>query len=341
MSDALSLRHVSRSYGPVRAVRDVSVTAPDRGVLALLGASGSGKSTVLRLIAGLEPVDAGEISLGGQRVSQVGVTLPPEQRRVGLVFQDYALFPHLTAAKNVAFGLNREPKEARLATALLWLEKVGLLHKQNAYPHELSGGEQQRVALARALAPRPQCVLLDEPFSGLDQALRIELRDLTRAIAKDTQSAFVFVTHDAQEALYMADRLGVMAQGRLIQEDHPKQVYEAPVSLAAAGSLGALNLAEGRVQDGAVDTPFGKVAAPQLMNGTAAVVAVRVEALLVSDGDGATVVDRRPQGAFDLVHVTIAETGMVWRAFVPARMAAFSRCAVTLDPRGAFAFAND
>jgi iron(III) transport system ATP-binding protein len=171
---AVTLTNVRRAYNGAWALDDVSLTAPDGKVLALLGPSGSGKSTILRLIAGLEQVDAGEVHIGGERASAPGQTLPAEQRRIGMVFQDYSLFPHLSAAANVAFGLGALSRQEREAQALAWLDRVGLKHRAAAYPHELSGGEQQRIALARALAPKPRAILLDEPFSGLDPVQRAE-----------------------------------------------------------------------------------------------------------------------------------------------------------------------
>ncbi|HRO04566.1 MAG TPA: ABC transporter ATP-binding protein, partial [Terricaulis sp.] len=169
---SVTLSKVRRIYDGKPVVNEVSLTAPEAQVLALLGASGSGKSTLLRLIAGLENVDGGEIRLGDEIVSTPRRTLPAEARRVGMVFQDYSLFPHLSAAANVAFGLERLPRAEREAQALSWLDRIGLQARAHAFPHELSGGEQQRVALARALAPTPRAVLLDEPFSGLDPVLR-------------------------------------------------------------------------------------------------------------------------------------------------------------------------
>ncbi|MBK6705172.1 MAG: ATP-binding cassette domain-containing protein [Caulobacteraceae bacterium] len=165
---SVQLTNVRRRYGKTLVLDDVSFTAPEGQVVALLGASGSGKSTILRLIAGLEPVDAGEVRIGGERVSGAGAAVAAEARRIGMVFQDYSLFPHLTAGANVAFGLDKLGRAERDEMALKWLDRVGLKHRAGAYPHELSGGEQQRVALARALAPKPRAILLDEPFSGLD-----------------------------------------------------------------------------------------------------------------------------------------------------------------------------
>jgi len=332
---AISLLNVSRRYGATTALDAVSLTAPSAKVLALLGQSGSGKSTLLRLIAGLEPVDGGEIRVADDAVSTPTRTLPTEQRRIGMVFQDYSLFPHLSAAANVGFGLDRLPRADREAQARAWLDRVGLAPRADAYPHELSGGEQQRVALARALAPKPRAVLLDEPFSGLDPVLRDELREVTLGALRETQTTALFVTHDAEEALLVADRLAILKGGRLLQEAAPREAYDKPASIDAAAALGPINVFAGVVEGGAVRTPFGNVAAP-LANGARAHVAVRAEALALTPGAMARVLDVRPHGAHDLVRIQAGE--IVWRALVPARSSLGDVVDVALQPAGAFAF---
>ncbi|MDX2237019.1 MAG: ABC transporter ATP-binding protein [Hyphomonadaceae bacterium] len=335
---AIAVTRVRRAYGDAPAVDDVTVTAPAGRTLALLGPSGSGKSTLLRMIAGLEPVDAGEIRIGGDRVSAPGFTLAPEARRIGMVFQDYALFPHLTAAGNVAFGLAGAAREAREAEALSWLDRVGLKRRAGAYPHELSGGEQQRVALARALAPQPRAVLLDEPFSGLDSTLRATLRDMTMAAIADAGATAVFVTHDIDEALAIADRLAVMHQGRLLQEDDPRTVYDHPNSVEAARALGPVNVIAALARGGAAETPFGAVSAAGLSGAVS--VAVRAEALQLVPGGRALVTARRPQGAFDAAWIEAG--GVTWRAAIPNRGGPEpgARADVRIDPAGAFVFAR-
>ena len=333
----VTLSHVRRAYDGAWAVDDVSLTAPEAQVLALLGPSGSGKSTILRLIAGLEPVDAGEIRIGDQLVSSPAHTLPTEARRVGMVFQDYSLFPHLSAGANVAFGLAGMSRAERDARALAWLDRVGLKHRSGAYPHELSGGEQQRVALARALAPQPRAVLLDEPFSGLDPVLRAELRDATLATLAEARTTTVFVTHDAEDALQVADRLAILKAGRLLQEAPPREAYDRPASVDVAAALGPINVCGGRVENGAVSTPFGAVHANGLATGAAACAAVRAEALKLQPGAGARVVDVRPHGAHDLVR--IEADGVIWRALTPARTPLGQTVAVSIEPAGAFVFA--
>jgi iron(III) transport system ATP-binding protein len=328
---------VSRAYAGVAALDSVSLTAPEAKVLALLGPSGSGKSTIMRLIAGLEPVDAGDVRIGDEIVSTPSRTLAAEARRIGMVFQDYALFPHLTAGANVAFGLDKLARAERDEKALRWLDRVGLKHRAHAYPHELSGGEQQRVALARALAPAPRAVLLDEPFSGLDPVLRAELRDATLTTLAETKTTTIFVTHDAEDALQVADRLAILKAGRMLQEASPREAYDKPASLHVAAALGPINSYRGRVQSGVVQTPFGAVAAAHLAEGAEADVAVRAEAIALRPGAGVRVLDVRPHGAHDLVR--LESQGLIWRALAPARINLGETVDVELAPTGAFAFA--
>jgi iron(III) transport system ATP-binding protein len=265
--------------------------------------------------------------------------MPPEARRVGMVFQDYALFPHLSAISNVMFGLDQIGPTAREYEARHWLERVGLARRAEAYPHELSGGEQQRVALARALAPRPHCVLLDEPFSGLDPVLRAELREATLSALRETGATTFFVTHDAEEALFVADRLAILKSGRLIQCDDPRVIYDRPTSADAAAALGVVNLFGGVVSGARVVTPFGAIST-DLSEGQPALAVVRAEAVTLTAGMRARVRDRHPQGAHDLVR--IESEGQVWRAIVPARGGAVIGASVdvTIDPSGAFVFAR-
>jgi len=332
---SVTLSNVRCAYGGTLALNDVSLIAPEGKVLALLGPSGSGKSTILRLVAGLEQLDAGEIRIGETLASGPGHNTPTEERRVGMVFQDYSLFPHLTAGANVAFGLNGQARAEREAHALRWLDRVGLKHRAHSYPHELSGGEQQRVALARALAPKPRAILLDEPFSGLDPLQRAELRDATLATLAETKTTTLFVTHDAEDALQVADRLAILKAGRLLQEAAPREAYDKPASLDAAAALGPINVFEARAENGTALTPFGAVPA-NLQNGASARVAVRAESLVLRPGSQARVIDVRPHGAHDLVR--IESQGVIWRALVPARTPLGQSVDVEIQPAGAFVF---
>jgi iron(III) transport system ATP-binding protein len=236
------LQDVSRHFAPdVRAVDGISLAIPSGQFVALLGPSGCGKSTTLRLLAGLERPDTGAIWLAGRCVAGPQTWLPPEARRVGLVFQDYALFPHLNVGDNVAFALTRQSRAQRRQRVAELLDLVGLAGLAPRYPHELSGGQQQRVALARALAPRPAVVLLDEPFSNLDTALRTSTREEVRAILRAAGTTALLVTHDQEEALSLADTVAVMFAGRLAQVAAPQAVYLRPATCQVATFVGAAN----------------------------------------------------------------------------------------------------
>ncbi len=287
MSDPIiELRHVSKAFGPARAVAEVSLSVPRGGLLALLGPSGCGKTTLLRLIAGLEKPDAGEIWLEGRRVAGEGAWLPPEVRRVGLVFQDYALFPHLTLAENIAFGLHHldGQKPQRVAEML---QLTGLDGLGRRYPHQLSGGQQQRVALARALASRPSVVLLDEPFSNLDAALRKTVRQEVRQILRAFGATTLFVTHDQEEALSLADRVAVMERGRIVQIGAPQQVYLRPATPELAVFLGEANFLPGEAHGRTVTCALGKLLLASPVIGQVSVM-IRPEAIkLTVDPAGA------------------------------------------------------
>ncbi len=328
------------------AVDGISLTLRRGCVTALLGASGSGKSTLLRAIAGLERIARGEIRMGPQVLANANTHLPPEARRVGVVFQDYALFPHMTAAQNVAFGLDARPRLQRQALAGDWLARVGLGDRRDAFPHELSGGEQQRVALARALAPEPAIVLLDEPFSALDPGLRSELRDLAGDVLRAAGCPALFVTHDADEALYMADQLAILSRGRLVQGGSPHEVYAHPADLTAAAALGSVNVHRGRVQGGVLTTPFVALPAPDLADGAPAVAVVRVEGVRPIPGTAFGVRDRRAQGPFTLLRVE-APCGALWKAQARADVVSDAgagvsggRCDLSIAPGAAHVFAD-
>ena len=274
----LEITGIERRFGAAAAaVRGVSLTVWPGEVTCLLGPSGCGKSTTLRLIAGIERPDAGEIRIAGQVMADTRTDLPPERRPVGMVFQDLALFPHMTVAANVGFGLPRSKAAQDMVTALL--DRVGLAHHAAKYPHQLSGGEQQRIALIRALATRPRVMLLDEPFSSLDQRLRVEMRELALDLLREEGAAVVLVTHDPDEAMMMADRIAIMRDGRILQEGAPLDIYHRPVDLAVAGFLSDLNVFSGRVAQGRVATPIGELPAPGLGEGTSVNVAFRPEHL--------------------------------------------------------------
>ena len=287
---------LSRVYGAVRAVHGFSLSIRTGEIVALLGPSGCGKTTVLRLLAGFERPDAGRIALGERVVAGPGVYIPPERRRIGMVFQHYALFPHLSVGDNVAYGLRGKERRAQ---ARAMLELVGLGGLEGRMPHQLSGGQQQRVALARALAPGPAVLLLDEPFSNLDADLRAAMRSQVRAILKRAGATALFVTHDQDEALFMGDRVAVMSAGRLEQAAAPQELFLAPATRFVAEFIGTASFVRASVTNSGLETELGFVPQPVAAPQGAEVEAVaRPDDLLLSaDSDGnARVVGRMFRG---------------------------------------------
>jgi len=254
-AEVVACRGVSKRFGEAIAVREASLTLHEGELLALLGRSGCGKTTLLRIIAGLERADAGTVEVGGRVVEGPGVHAPPEKRGVGVVFQDAALFPHLTVEQNVGYGLSRRARKAGRARELI--QMVGLAGMEPRRPHELSGGERQRVALARALAPSPAVVLLDEPFSGLDASLRDSMRAEVRRVLHEAGASAILVTHDQEEALSVADRVGVMLEGAVAQTGSPAEVYLRPASREVAALVGDGNLLPGAVAGDCVRCELG------------------------------------------------------------------------------------
>jgi iron(III) transport system ATP-binding protein len=294
---SVSIAGVRKAFGSTRAVDGVDLEIGEGELVAVLGPSGCGKSTLLRLIAGFERPDAGEIHAGGRLLAGAGTWMPPERRRVGMVFQDYALFPHLSVEANVGFGLVKLQRDERAAIVRRTLELVGLQHKATAYPHELSGGERQRVALARALAPEPEVVLLDEPFSSLDATLRAGLRREVELILREAGATALLVTHDQEEALSLADRLAVMRAGRIVQVGRPEDVYARPDERWTAQFVGEVNVLSGIARGSGVETEVGRFDLPAPAEGEVHV-AVRPEQLeLRADhAANAEVVDREFRG---------------------------------------------
>ena len=308
----LCLAFPSASVESRAGVHGISLTVGDGEILALLGPSGCGKTTTLRLIAGLETPDSGAVSLRGETVSGPGKFVPAEKRRIGFMFQDFALFPHLTVAENVAFGLKQLRNGAKRARALEMLTEVGLLDKADEYPDRLSGGQKQRVALSRALAPEPSVVLLDEPFSGLDASLRHSLREETVRVLKRTGTTAIMVTHDAEEAMFMADRIALMRDGLIEQVGTPADLYRRPRSPFVASFFGEVNRFAAVVQNGACWTPAGLIETPNVACGTPVDILVRPDQLHVELGpagcgrcNGGTVALKPPLGRSILYHLTV------------------------------------
>jgi iron(III) transport system ATP-binding protein len=290
-------------------LRGVTLTAEPGEILCLLGPSGSGKSTLLRIAAGIEPQSAGRVLLNDREIAGPAVFLPPEKRSIGLVFQDFALFPHMNILDNVRFGLTAlAPADAR-REALHALARVGLENFASAYPHILSGGEQQRVALARALVPRPAVLLLDEPFSGLDSRLKDTVRAETLAALRQSRATAIIVTHDAEEAMRLGDRIALLRAGRIVQEGTAEDLYRRPANLFAAGFFSELNQFVSAAHGGSAMTPLGLVDAP-FADGTPVDVALRLADVEVTRADvpGAVagrVIARRFLGDVEILEVAM------------------------------------
>lgn len=263
----LEIRNIVRRFDGRSVVDDVSLKIMPGQVTCLLGPSGCGKSTTLRIIAGVEMQDSGEIYVDGNLICDTVYRVPPERREIGLMFQDFALFPHLSVAGNVGFGLSGSKEEKRARVAEL-LEKVDLLRFIDGFPHQLSGGEQQRVALARALAPRPRVMLMDEPFSGLDNRLRDGIRDETLSLLKNEDTAVLLVTHEPEEAMRMADEIALMRDGKVVQQGAPYNVYTRPVDRQSVAFFSDANVLRATVNGALAHTVFGRFLAPGVPDGT-------------------------------------------------------------------------
>lgn len=258
MNIAVQTHQLTKSFDQYNtAVYKLDLNVYRGEILALLGPSGCGKTTILRLIAGFEKPEHGSIVLNKRLIVGQGVFTPPEQRGVGMVFQEYALFPHMTVFENVGFGLHKKSKAQIEETVLAMLKLVGLQDFAHRFPHELSGGQRQRIALARALAPRPVLLLLDEPFSNLDADLRAQMRVELRAILKSIQATAILVTHDQEEAMYFGDRVAVINQGKLEQIGTPEEIFHQPVSRFVAEFMGETNFLPGEVKAGVIETELG------------------------------------------------------------------------------------
>ena len=331
LAPRLQIEALTRRFGARPVVDQVSLTIAPGQVTCLLGPSGCGKSTTLRMIAGVDTPDAGRILIDGAEVCGPGRLLPPEARGIGLMFQDFALFPHLTVAQNVGFGLrgDRDTRQRRIDSLL---ERVSLSGYGDKHPHELSGGEQQRVALARALAPRPRLMLMDEPFSGLDNRLRDGIRDTTLEVLKQEGAAVLLVTHEPDEALRMADEIALMRDGRIVQRGSPYHVYNSPADKAAAAFFSDINVIRGVSHGALTQTPFGAFLTPGHVDGGPVEIVIRPQHLKIDfdragrgpnptpqDGTPArgTVVRSRFLGRESLVEFSMDYEGATLTAAVP------------------------
>ncbi len=343
----LEIEDLSHAFAQRRVVDRVSLAVKRGEVHCLVGPSGCGKTTTLRLVAGLEAIQEGRIRIRGRLVAEPGFSIPPERRRVGLMFQDFALFPHLTVAENVAFGLRHLGRGAREDRVRELLARVDMTAYRDAYPHTLSGGEQQRVALARALAPDPDLMLLDEAFSALDTALRTQIREETLAILREAGTATLLVTHDAEEAIRAGDVIHAMQEGRIVQSGAPAELYARPANAFVAGFFGPVNRFRARVRGGAVATPLGEIRVARLDEGEDVEVVVRPEGIRLTRADGSSGSRARLEARRDLgpVHVVwlrladgsrvkVRETGVV-------DVAIGEEVTVALDPRHLFVFPEE
>lgn len=299
----LVLEGITRKFDGQTVVDGLSLSLAPGQVTCLLGPSGCGKSTTLRIAAGVDRQDGGQVLLDGQVISDAQRHMPPEKRSIGLMFQDFALFPHLTVAQNVGFGLKGAAKNAVAAM----LDRVGLMDYCDKYPHMLSGGEQQRVALARALAPKPSVMLMDEPFSGLDNRLRDGIRDETLSILKEEGTSVLLVTHEPEEAMRMADQIALMRGGKIVQIGAPYNIYNNPKDRAAAAFFSDVNVIKGVAEDFQTDTPFGKFFTPALHNRTDVEIVIRPQHLKID-------FDRHGKGPNSTPTDGVPARGLVQRA---------------------------
>jgi len=302
----LETRNLTCSFNGRTVVSDVSLRVAEGQVTCLLGPSGCGKSTTLRMIAGIEQPDSGEVEVDGRAVWNGTTNVPPEAREIGLMFQDFALFPHLIVAQNVAFGLSGR-KSAKRSRALEMLERVSMIQFADQFPHALSGGEQQRVALARALAVQPKIMLMDEPFSGLDNRLRDGIRDDSLALLKENGTAVVLVTHEPEEAMRMADEIALMRDGSIIQMGSPYYLYNNPADKEAAAFFSDLAVIEGTVEGALTETPFGQFLAPGVPDGAQVEIVIRPQHIKID-------FDRNGTGPLPTPRDGVPARGVVERA---------------------------
>ncbi|HSM20182.1 MAG TPA: ABC transporter ATP-binding protein [Hyphomicrobiales bacterium] len=342
----LTFEHVTHYYGTTPAVVDFSLDIEPGEIICLLGQSGCGKTTLLRIAAGIERQQSGRVLINDNEVAGPHRFLPPERRGIGLMFQDYALFPHLSILDNITFGLTSLGRQQAEHEALAALRRVGLENQANDFPHALSGGEQQRVALARAVAPRPSVLLMDEPFSGLDRRLRESVRDETLALLRETRATCIIVTHDPEEAMRLADRIALMRRGRLVQVGRADELYGAPVDLFTARFFSEFNEIIAEVHDNSVTTPFGKVPANGFLEGEEIDVCIRPQGIRIEAQPGGTagrILRRRFLGDVDLIDIAVEGLDEPLKARVPGGAAAGTGAEVWVhvDPRQILLFRRE
>jgi iron(III) transport system ATP-binding protein len=341
----LRFDQITKDYGATQALKGVSLTVEPGEIVCLLGPSGCGKTTLLRIASGIERPTSGRVLINDQEVAGPNKFVPPEKRNVGLMFQDFALFPHLTILDNVAFGLTALPRTEAIRQSMGLLARVGLQHYADEYPHILSGGEQQRVALARALAPRPAVILMDEPFSGLDVQLRDAMQDQTLELLRETRATALIVTHNREEAMKLGDRVAVMRAGRLIQVGKAEELYRNPADLFVARLFSEINEIAYTVEGDGIRTPIGVFRAGDLVEGEIGILCLRQRAIKLRPlGVGTGLFGRVLHVRFlgDIAHVEVGVQGFdeplkvrVSEGVAPARGAEVN---VVIDPASALVF---
>jgi iron(III) transport system ATP-binding protein len=344
---SLILKGITHRFGDVVAVADASLEAAAGEILCLFGPSGCGKTTLLRIAAGLEPIQRGAVELGGELIAAPGRETPPEKRPIGLVFQDFVLFPHMTVEKNIAFGLDGVRNAKALIAAQLDAMQLGAMAAR--YPHEISGGQQQRVALARALVRKPHALLLDEPFAAIDATLRRRLREDLRRILKEQNVAVVLVTHDPQEALALGDRIALMREGRIVETSTPEQLFRAPQTPDGARIFPGSQIVAGEIGNGLLKTVLGEHNASALADGPGVAIiregALSAAPIMVGGaGDdaenGFCVVDIRFTGPGWTAYLRCLPGGDLIRVAMAQAPQIGDRISLTLDPDQIFVFEN-
>ena len=347
----LTIENLTRSYGEANALDGVSLDIAPGEIVCLLGPSGCGKTTLLRVVSGIERPTSGRVLINEQEVAGPNRHVPPENRNIGLMFQDFALFPHLSILDNVAFGLKSLPKAERERAARSILERVGMAAYAAAFPSTLSGGQQQRVALARAIVPRPAVMLMDEPFSGLDIQLRDNMQEETLALLRETRATSLIVTHNPEEAMRLGDRIVVLRAGRIVQVGTTESLFRNPASLFVARLFSEINEIPARVQSGRIETAAGSFAAPGFADGTAVVLCVRERAIeLAGPGNGqdtapgkgaiGRVLDLKFLGDFTRLEVAVQGFEQPLKMRVAGRdgLQRGSEIAVRIDPQSVLVF---